>query len=266
MHHVFFRQEQLSADGKELLIRGEDVHHIVRVLRMKEGEELSASLLSEDGQAQPQREYRFGIEEVSADHVLCRLRFIKEEGRELPARITLLQCLPKSDKMEQIVQKAVELGAAEICPVKAKRCVVRLDERKAGAKVHRWQKIAEAAAAQSKRGNIPQVHEVVSLAEALERTKGFHLKLIPYELAAFDAAGGEGEHCGGMEETRALLDGVKPGETVAVMIGPEGGFEEEEIALAKAAGYRAITLGKRILRTETAGPAVLAYLMLRLEE
>lgn len=179
--------------------------------------------------------------------------FVKEDGLELPARIFLFQGLPKADKMEWIIQKAVELGVYEVIPVATKRAVVKLDAKKAGAKVTRWNAIAEAAAKQSKRRIIPQVAECMSFKQAVQYAKDMSVKLIPYELSE------------GMEETRKQIEYVQPGQDVAVFIGPEGGFAEEEIALAQEKGIAPITLGKRILRTETAGLTVLAWLMYQLE-
>ena len=150
--------------------------------------------------------------------------------------------------MELIVQKAVELGVHEIIPVASGRCVVRLDEKKAGARVLRWQKIAEAAAKQSRRGIIPRVGEVISFRQAVRLASSMDLKIIPYELAE------------GMERTRELLEGLMPGQSVAVFIGPEGGFEEKEVQLASENGITPITLGRRILRTETAGIAVMSWI------
>ena len=175
------------------------------------------------------------------------------ENKELPARIHLFQGLPKGDKMELIIQKAVELGAFSIIPVETKRCVVKLDVKKAAKKVVRWQQIAESAAKQSKRMLIPEIHEVMTYKQALEFAKQLDVKLIPYELAK------------GMKETREILSEIKPGQSVGIFIGPEGGFEEEEVAKALEAGAHAITLGRRILRTETAGLAILSVLMFQLE-
>jgi len=189
----------------------------------------------------------------SADRVVCELRFIKEDKIELPARIHLFQALPKADKMELIVQKAVELGAYRIIPVAAKRCVVKLDEKKAASRTARWQGIAEAAAKQSRRAIVPEVGQILSFADAVEMASGMDVKLIPYELA------------GDMSRTRTLLEEIRPGQDVAVFIGPEGGFEESEAARALAAGIVPVTLGRRILRTETAGMAVLSWMMYLLE-
>lgn len=242
-----FFVEPCQIQGKKIVITGKDVNHIKNVLRMRPGEEISVSN-GTDG-----KEYRCGIEELHEEEIICELRFIKEEGVELPSKIYLFQGLPKADKMEFIIQKAVELGAYEIIPVAAKRSVVKLDEKKAKNKVLRWQGIAEAAAKQSKRGIIPNVHDVMGFQDAVKYSSLAEVKIIPYELSE------------GMEKTREIIEGLKPGEDVAVFIGPEGGFAEEEVAEAEKQGIIPVTLGKRILRTETAGMSVLSILMYHLE-
>lgn len=245
MYQFFVEPSQIQ--GNRIIITGGDVNHIKNVLRMKAGEEIAVSN-GVDG-----REYRCGIEAFTEDEVICTLRFIKEDGVELPSRIYLFQGLPKADKMELVVQKAVELGACEIIPMAAGRSVVKLDEKKAKAKTARWQGIAEAAAKQSKRGIIPKVTEVMSMKEAIAYAGKADVRLIPYELAE------------DMAKTKEIINSIRPGESVAVFIGPEGGFEEKEIAAAMEGGCIPITLGKRILRTETAGFTVLSWLMYHLE-
>lgn len=245
MYHFFVEPSQIQE--KRVVIEGSDVNHIKNVLRMKVGEEIAVSN-GVDG-----KEYRCGIEAFSEEEVICTLRFIKEDGVELPSRVCLFQGLPKADKMELIVQKAVELGVSEIIPMSAGRSIVKLDEKKAKAKVNRWQGIAEAAAKQSRRGIIPKVTEVMSMKDAISYAADMDVKLIPYELAE------------DMAKTKEVIGGIKPGESVAVFIGPEGGFEEKEIMAAIEKGFLPITLGKRILRTETAGFTVLAWLMYHFE-
>ena len=147
--------------------------------------------------------------------------------------------------MELIVQKAVELGASQVVPVATRRSVVKLDEKKAAKKLQRWQQIAESAAKQAGRGYIPQVSSVLSYQEALEKAGELDVLLIPYELAE------------GMEEARKVV--------ASIAQGPEGGFEKEEVDAAIRQGAKVITLGRRILRTETAGLAILSILMFRLE-
>lgn len=246
MYQFFVEPSQIQ--GKRIVITGSDVNHIRNVLRMKIGEEIAVSN-GTDG-----KEYRCGIEEFAEDEVICSLRIVKEDGLELPARVTLFQGLPKADKMEFIVQKMVELGVYRIVPVATKRAVVKLDEKKAKAKVTRWQAIAEAAAKQSKRRIVPEVGAVCSMKEALLQAASMDVKLIPYELSE------------GMAKTRELIEKTLPGQEIAVFIGPEGGFGEEEVAMAMEAGFVPVTLGKRILRTETAGLTVMAWLMYRLED
>ena len=246
MYQFFVDSSQLN--GNEIVILGSDVNHIKNVLRMKVGEEVAVSN-GVDG-----KEYRCEIASLQEDMVRLTLRFVKEDGLELPSKVYLFQGLPKGDKMELIIQKMVELGVYEIIPVATKRCVVKLDDKKASSKITRWQGIAEAAAKQSKRRIVPSVHGVLSFGEALQYAKDMDLKLIPYELAE------------GMAETKKLIEGVQPGQSVAVFIGPEGGFEESEVDKAKEQGVLPITLGKRILRTETAGLTVMAWLMYQLEQ
>ena len=246
MYQFFVEPSQINDNS--VIIIGEDVNHIRNVLRMKVGEELSVSN-GQDG-----REYRCGIERFEEDRVICTLRFIKEDGVELSSRIHLFQGLPKADKLEFIIQKAVELGVYEIVPVTTHRSVVKLDAKKAAQKTARWQAIAEAAAKQSKRGILPQVSEPVSFTQALKQAASMEGKFIPYELA------------GDMERTKELVETLPENADIAIFIGPEGGFEESEIMAAKDAGFTPITLGKRILRTETAGLVVLAWIMYQLEK
>lgn len=215
---------------------------------MKIGEEIAVSN-GVDG-----REYRCEVAQLLPDEVVCKLRFIKENDVELPAQVYLFQGLPKADKMELIIQKAVELGAYSVIPVATRRSIVKLDDKKAAAKQNRWQGIAEAAAKQSKRKIIPKIEKVMSFAEALEMAKELEVRLIPYELAE------------DMSHTKEIIERIREGQKIAIFIGPEGGFDETEIALASEVGVEPITLGKRILRTETAGMTVLAWLMYHLEK
>lgn len=243
MYHFFVSDGQ--ADGDLVTITGPDVNHMKNVLRMRPGEII--------GVTAGDKRLICRVEELTGDAVTARIT--GEDGRtELPVQMYLFQGLPKSDKMEFIIQKAVELGVYEVIPVAAHRSVVKLDGKKEEAKVKRWNAISETAAKQSGRGMIPQVAGVTSFKDALARAAEFERVFIPYEKAE------------GMERTRELLDSVRPGDRVAVFIGPEGGFEESEILAAAAAGAEPMTLGRRILRTETAGLAVLSALMIRMEE
>lgn len=244
MQRFFVTPAQVGEE--EIDIEGSDVNHMKNVLRMKAGEELMVS----DGN---NWQYRCAVKEYLPGKAVLK---ILEKGlvdTELPSKIYLFQGLPKQDKMELIVQKAVELGVCQVVPVETRRCVVKLDQKKADRKVQRWQQIAESAAKQAGRGYIPKVEHVMTWKEALAFAKKLDICLIPYELAE------------GMEHTRSEIEGILPGQSVGVFIGPEGGFEKEEVEYAVKEGARPVTLGKRILRTETAGLAVLSVLMYRLE-
>ena len=193
------------------------------------------------------------IENAGEDEVLLHILYVQEPDYELKNRIYLFQGLPKADKMELIIQKAVELGAYSVVPVSTRRCVVKLDNRKRKKKVSRWQQIAESAAKQSKRMLVPEVHSVMTFKEALAYAKELDVLLIPYELAK------------GMKETKELIQAIEPGKA-SVFLSARSGFEEQEVADAMEAGAKPITLGHRILRTETAGLAVLSVLMFQLED
>ena len=245
MQRFFVTPDQVGED--KIRIQGSDVNHMKNVLRMRPGEEVMVS----DGN---NRQYRCRVEDYPDGEAVLAILEAGLVDTELPSRIYLFQGLPKQEKMELIVQKAVELGVCQVIPVQTRRCVVKLDAKKAAKKVQRWQQIAESAAKQAGRGYIPVVSEVMTFQEALAFSETLDIRLIPYELAD------------GMEGTRKILDGIRPGQSVGIFIGPEGGFEKEEVGRAVEAGAMPITIGKRILRTETAGIAVLSILMYRLEK
>ena len=246
MYRFFVEPEQVGE--KEITITGSDVNHIKNVLRMKPEE----TILISSGE---NLEYTCYIRELKEEEIIAHIMYVQESGYELPSRLYLFQGLPKSDKMELIIQKAVELGVHEIIPVASKRAVVKLDARKEEKKRTRWQAISESAAKQSKRMYVPEVKKVMSFSQAVEYAGQLDVVLVPYELAK------------GMGETREIIGKIKKGQSVGIFIGPEGGFEEAEVELAvEKANAKAITLGKRILRTETAGLTVLSILMFTLEE
>lgn len=243
MYQFFVDDAQI---GREFVtITGGDVNHIKNVLRMKAGEKIRIS-------NQQGRDYYCEISEVTDTFVQADILNEDAASTELPSKIYLFQGIPKGDRMETVIEKAVELGVYEIIPVAMKYCVVKLDAKKEAAKVARWQKQAEAAAKQSKRSIIPKIHPVMSYKEAVEYAMQCDVRLVPYE----------NEH--GMQGTREALSTIKAGTSVSVMIGPEGGFAEDEIAQVKDS-MQVISLGKRILRTDTAGIAVMSMLMLELE-
>jgi 16S rRNA (uracil1498-N3)-methyltransferase len=245
MYQFFVEPAQVREHG--IVIVGSDVNHIGNVLRMKPGERIRVS--DNSGAS-----YFCRIREITKDTVLCDIDEADVSGTELPNRIFLLQGLPKADKMELIIQKSVELGASVVIPVAMKNCVVKLDEKKAASKTSRWQAIAESAAKQSKRAVIPQVHEPLSWKEALNFAKTLDIMLVPYENER------------GMEATRERIGKIMPGQSIGILIGPEGGFSDAEIAETDSLGFSRISLGRRILRTETAGLATLAMLVFQLDE
>lgn len=245
MHHFFVSPEQI--DGEHVYINGSDVNHIKNVLRMKIDEELLIS----NGQ---DKDYYCKIEAMDDNEIKARIMDVDFQGTELPCELYLFQGLPKSDKMEMIIQKAVELGAKEIIPVATRRCVVKLDDKKQESKIKRWQAISESAAKQSRRVIIPEIMPVMSFKEAINLAKTFDLGIIPYE------------NFKDMEETRNILSKLDKGMKIGIFIGPEGGFDDSEISYAMENGVKPISLGKRILRTETAGLAILSVIMFRIEE
>lgn len=245
MFQFFVEPDQVGE--KTISITGPDVNHIKNVLRKKVGTPLRISNRED-------KDYLCHITEIRDDEIILAIDSVDEKGTELTTEVVLYQALPKADKMEMVIQKNVELGVKRIVPVRMKRCVVRLDDKKSQAKVSRWQKIAEAAAKQSKRMIVPKISEVMDYEEALRDAASKDYFLFPYENEE------------GMTRTREIIDGMKPGGSVSIFIGPEGGFDETEVELARKAGASIISLGKRILRTETAGMALSAVLMYKLEE
>lgn len=231
--------------GGSFRISGKDHNHICNVLRMQIGDTFLVS-----------------CEGISS---LCRLDCIEEEAvvaeiveedyrnTELPVRFYLFQGLPKGDKLELIIQKTVELGVAGIIPVEMSRCVMKLDEKKKKARRERWQSIAESAAKQSKRNVIPEVSEVMTYKQAMGKAAEMDLFLVPYENER------------GMVATREALSRIQPGMSVGILVGPEGGFDEKEVELARQAGAVVISLGSRILRAETAAVTAVGMGMLHVE-
>ena len=244
MHRFFIQHSQIQ--DKRLYVEGADVNHIKNVLRMKHGDQVMIS----DGEGM---QYLCTLEAFESGLVWFEIVDAWKENRELPSKLYLFQGLPKSDKMELIIQKATELGVYELIPAVTGRTVVKLDEKKAQKKTARWNAIAESAAKQSGRSRIPQVREVMTFSEALAYAGDLDVLLIPYEKAE------------GMEATRQAVEGIRPGQSVGIFIGPEGGFEEAEVEQAMACGALPVTLGRRILRTETAGFVVLSMLLYHLE-
>lgn len=240
----FFAQEG-SRQGNSFIISGGDFNHIKNVLRMKEGDTF---LVSCEGQS-----HLCSLTAFYGDSILAEIIEENYNKTELPVKMYLFQGLPKGDKMELIIQKAVELGVTELIPVEMDNCVVKLDDKKKKSKVARWQAIAESAAKQSKRNTVPVVTEVMPFKKAVEYASTLDITLVPYECAE------------GMLATKNALAQLKCGMSIGIFIGSEGGFSQKEIDFAKENGGKIISLGKRILRTETAAIAALSMCMLYAE-
>ncbi|MCI8639625.1 MAG: 16S rRNA (uracil(1498)-N(3))-methyltransferase [Coprococcus sp.] len=245
MHHFFVAPSQV--EETRIYIEGTDVNHMKNVLRMKNGEKLMVS----DGN---NRKYLCEVASYEEGRAFVNILETREADTELSSRIYLFQGLPKGDKMDLIVQKSVELGAYAVIPMETRRAVVKLDEKKAAKRIDRWNGIARSAAEQAGRAVIPRVEEVHSFQDALKRAEEMDVALIPYEL------------CEGMDAARELIRSIRPGQSVGIFIGPEGGFEKDEVEEAVRRGAFPVTLGRRILRTETAGLAMLSILMFELEQ
>lgn len=229
---------QLVAQGEMVALNKEDSHYISSVLRMREGEEFIIVL--EDG-----REARVKVSSITKNEVSVEVIDIKDNETEPKNFITLYQSVSKGERMDLTIQKSVELGVSRIVPVWSQRCVAKSDK---ASKIDRWQKIALEAARQSQRGIVPEVTEPMNFDKALvDASQNCNLVLFPWEEA-------QGVTLKGAIAGKSL-------DTTAIFIGPEGGFSEDEAQKAKESGAIPVTLGKRILRTETAGPAVLSMLL-----
>lgn len=233
MPHFFVDEE---IESSEYSLFGEDGRHIAKSLRMKQGENLT--LCSPSGTV-----HNCVVEKVEGDFVGVRILSSEQSEAEPSVKVTLYQALPKGDKMEFIIQKAVEIGVTEIVPVISSRCVSRPDQKSLSKKLLRWQKIAKQAAMQSGRGIVPKVKDAVPFEKGVENAKGE--KVIFYEL--------------GGESVKDILSD-KPKE-ISIFIGSEGGFSGDEVDLVLKNGGRKATLGKRILRAETAPLVALTVIM-----
>ena len=244
MHRFFVPAENVG--NGEIRVTGDDINHIKNVLRMTAGEKVVVSC----GQG---TDYYCIIEDIQETGVTLRIQEEKPAVTELPVRIVLFQALPKVDKMELVIQKAVELGASEVVPVRSRRCVVKLDAHREAKKLARWRAIAESAAKQSGRGILPQIHDSMDFGKALEYAQELDSVLIPYEL------------CDAIDESQHIVQRAVRQNSIGIFIGPEGGFERSEVEAAVRSGALPVSLGKRILSTETAGLAVLSVLMFLIE-
>lgn len=246
MPKFFIKANQINND--EIKIIGEDVKHISQVLRAKIGEELI--LCNADNNIN----YNAKITKINQDSILCHIENYNISFSESNIEVTIFQGIPKADKMEYIIQKNIELGVKQIVPVSMARSIVKLDEKATNKKIERWQKIAEAAAKQSGREYIPTVEMPISVIELCKKIKNFDLVLLAYE----------------NEQTITLKQELKKLQNnkrlkIGVIIGPEGGIDYKEVEMLTKAGTKVITLGKRILRTETASVAIMSNIIYEYE-
>ena len=234
--------------GDRMVLDSGEYNHLKNVLRKQVGD----TLLICDGEG---HEFDCRIAAYENGQVIFDILETRDGNTELGISVTLYQGLPKKDKLEWIIEKAVELGAARVVPVSCARSIAKWDDpAREEKKVKRFHAIAEAASKQCGRGVIPTVGSVVSFSEAIKEAKAdCDVILFPYENAE------------GMQATEAVMKSIKKGDKVAVFIGPEGGFAPEEVTLAEQNGAKVISLGRRILRTETAAMAVLSHLMIQAE-
>lgn len=289
MHRFFVEQSHIDTENGICLIRGADVNHIAHVLRMKKGEQILLST----GRKEDPVEYLCEIDEIRSEEVRARILDLQKNARELPLDLYLFQAIPKGDRFETVIEKSVELGVHGIIPVLSARCIVKLDEKRAEKKTARWNALALSAAKQSKRSFVPVVESPVSWEAAMRAAGSMDLVLVPYENAkgmghtrdvlegvkklrmragrsGSEPAGSAPEVTGSdplrPDLVREISEGRRAAGSIGIFIGPEGGFEDREIASLEEMGAEVITLGHRILRSDTAGIAVLSMLLLSLEE
>jgi 16S rRNA (uracil1498-N3)-methyltransferase len=245
MYKFFVNKNQIDEVNNIIKIIGEDVNHIKNVLRLEKEQ-----IIISDGQG---TEYCCIIKSLNKDCIETTIVSTQLSENELKNKIYLFQGIPKGDKMELIISKTIELGVYTIIPVSMKRCVAKIDEKKQKKKLLRWNKIAESAAKQSKRGIIPEVREQLTFDEALLYAKNLDKIIVPYENSE------------GIDKSRQIISTLKDYSSIGVFIGPEGGFSDVEVNKLKH-NSEILTLGKRTLRTETAGLATISIIMFNLEE
>lgn len=244
MQKFFVKNNQIENDL--IYIKGTDVNHIINVLRLKQNDEIQ--VCNQD----TSENYIVQIKEYNNESVICDILKKVDLKTETPFDIDIYQGLPKADKMELIIQKTTEIGAKKIIPVSMERCVVKLTEKDAKKKIERWQKIAEVAAKQSKRDIIPEIEDITNIKKICELVKEYDLFIIAYEE--------EKQHT-----LKEVLQNNKEAKKIGVLIGPEGGIDLKEIDILKQAGAKIITLGNRILRTETAPIVITGNIVYELE-
>lgn len=249
MPKFFVNEEQI--DENKIQIIGSDVNHIKNVLREKIGNKITICNTSTT------QDYICEITKIQEESIHCNIIEKLETNVETNIKVTIFQGLPKSDKMELVIQKSVELGVYDITPVEMKRCVVKLNEKDKIKKIQRWQKISEVAAKQCGRGIIPKINDVVNIKNICNLCKEYDIVLLAYENEKENTI---------KQELKNIKKISKDELKIGVIIGPEGGIDNSETKQLSEAGAKIITLGKRILRTETVALNVLSIIMYELEK
>lgn len=234
--------------SNNFIIQGSDVKHIKNVLRKKVNENLNIC------DATTSENFLCKIKEIKNNEIICEILETIQSSTESNIDITIFQGLPKSEKMELIIQKSVELGVNTITPLKLKRCIVKISQKDEKKKIERWQKISEVAAKQSGRDYIPEITYPISIDDIINNNN-YDVILVPYENEEKNSI---------KTEIQKLKQSNKTNLKIGIIIGPEGGFDESEILILKQSGARTITLGKRILRTETVAFTITSILMYEL--
>ncbi len=249
MPKFFVTQEQIN--GETIKIVGQDVNHIKNVLREKVGDELTICNSSKE------QNYLCEIIGISEESIKCKIIKTLENNVESKIKVTIMQGLPKADKMELVIQKSVELGVYDIIPIEMKRCVVKLTDKDKPKKIQRWQKIAEVAAKQCGRDRIPKIETIINVKNICNLLEKYDIVLVAYEKETENTIKHELKNIKEKSEKQEIK--------IAIIIGPEGGIAPEEVEQLKKDGAKSITLGKRILRTETVALNVLSIIMYELE-
>lgn len=247
MPKFFIKSDQKNKDIVE--IKGQDVKHLRNVLRIKSGDEIQV------GNSETMEEYTCRVEKVEKEKIYCKIIKESENNPEIDLQVTIFQGLPKADKMELVIQKSVELGAMQITPVEMKRCIVKFNEKDKNKKIERWQKISEVAAKQCGRSFIPKINNIIELKNICKISKEYDILIVAYEKE-------NKQHIKSILKQLPIKRPLK----IGIIIGPEGGLEEEEVQILKDSGVKSVTLGKRILRTETVALNLLSVIMYELEK
>lgn len=247
MPKFFVENKQIYKEYIE--IKGQDVKHISKVLRLRKGEHIEICDID------TQNNFYCEIDKIQEENIYCKILKKIENKTESNIKVTVFQGLPKLDKMEYVIQKSIELGAEDITPVEMKRCVVKLNNQDKNKKIQRWQKISEVAAKQCGRDIIPKINEILNIKEIVNLINKYDAFLIAYEK----------EEKNTLKQELNKLKNKKENLKIGILIGPEGGIDEQEIKILAQNGAKIITLGKRILRTETVALNILSIIMYELE-